>query len=220
MLRTSSTPLFRFGILLLGAALLLHPVQAAAGEVQGSVVLSQRGNRLAVNRYPGAAGGNQPHPVVPIPAVAVLSAAGTTARAAAPARMAQRDTAFAPPLLVIPVGTTVAFPNEDPFFHNVFSYSRPKRFDLGRYPRGESKSVTFDQPGAVKLFCEVHKWMRAAILVVTSPHHAVVAENGSFRIPDVPAGRYTLTIWHFDRGEVERVVDVPAQGAVNVQITL
>ena len=86
------------------------------------------------------------------------------------------------------MGATVSFPNGDPLFHNVFSYSRAKRFDLGRYPKGESKTVVFDKPGYVKVLCEVHKWMRAGILVVENPYHAVVQESGRFQFDEVPAG--------------------------------
>ncbi|MBI4520487.1 MAG: DUF2012 domain-containing protein, partial [Gemmatimonadetes bacterium] len=114
----------------------------------------------------------------------------------------------------------VEFPNQDPFLHNVFSYSSPRRFDLGRYPQGESKSVRFDLPGIVKVYCEVHRWMRAAIIVVENPYHAVVAEDGTFAIADVPAGRYELVIWHMDLGEKTVEVVVPAQGTVRIDTTL
>ncbi len=134
--------------------------------------------------------------------------------------MMQHDTAFVPSTLAIPVGTTVSFPNDDPFFHNVFSYSRTKRFDLGRYPKGTAKEVTFDEPGIVKVYCEVHNFMRAVIVVTENPFSSVVAEDGSFRIDGVPPGTYTLVIWHADLGEVEQSVVVPADGAVHVKATL
>ena len=102
-------------------------------------------------------------------------------------RLAQQDTTFVPAALVITVGTTVDFPNRDPFFHNVFSYSKTKRFDLGRYPRGESKEVRFDSPGIVKVYCEVHKSMRSLVAVVESPFHAVADSLGRFVIRDVPS---------------------------------
>ena len=132
----------------------------------------------------------------------------------------QQDTAFAPPVLVVPVGTAVEFPNRDPFFHNVFSYSSTKRFDLGRYPRGESRTVTFDRAGIVKVYCEIHQWMRSAVVVVENPFHAEVRADGGFTIPGVPPGRYKLAVWDFDRGQ--RVVDVtvPAQGAARVDVSL
>jgi hypothetical protein len=94
--------------------------------------------------------------------------------------MTQRDTTFVPSVVAVRAGGTVDFPNGDPFFHNVFSYSSAQRFDLGRYPQGESKSVTFDEPGIVELFCEVHEFMRGAVVVTENPFHAVVAEDGRF----------------------------------------
>lgn len=110
-------------------------------------------------------------------------------------KMSQKDAMFEPSVLAVPVGTTVEFPNLDPFFHNVFSYSKTKKFDLGRYPRGESQDVTFDTPGVVQIFCEIHYSMRAYVHVVTTPYAAVSNERGEFVIPDVKAGSYTLRVW-------------------------
>jgi len=124
--------------------------------------------------------------------------------------MAQRDTAFEPGALVVPVGATVSFPNGDPFFHNVFSYSSPARFDLGRYPRGEAKDVTFDKPGIVKVYCEVHEFMRAIIVVTESPFAAVAEGEGRFRIAGIPPGTYTFVVWHPDLDPVERRLRVTA----------
>jgi len=123
-------------------------------------------------------------------------------------------------VLVIPVGTSVDFPNQDPFFHNVFSYSSAKRFDLGRYPRGESRRVVFDRPGVVKVYCEIHQWMRSAVVVVENPFHAEVGTDGSFSIAGVPPGRYRLAVWDFDRGQRTVEVAVPAQGSARVDVRL
>ena len=130
----------------------------------------------------------------------------------------QQGESFRPTLLVVPVGATVTFPNGDPQFHNVFSYSRAKRFDLGRYPRGESKAVTFDKPGYVKVLCEVHKWMRAGVLVVDNPYYAIVPESGRFRFDGVPAGRYRVVVETFDR-RAQADVTIPEGGAANVTLT-
>jgi hypothetical protein len=121
---------------------------------------------------------------------------------------------------VVGVGTTVSFPNADPFFHNVFSYSSAKRFDLGRYPRGESKQVVFEEAGIVDVFCEVHEFMRSAVVVVESPYHAIVGDDFRFVIGDVPPGEYTLVVWHADLGMVEQQVTVTAGTAVRVSIEL
>jgi plastocyanin len=145
---------------------------------------------------------------------------GGRAPAAGRAVMGQRDERFEPALLVVTAGSTVEFPNHDPFFHNVFSYSRPARFDLGRYPRGESKEVQFDAPGVVRVYCEVHESMRAAIIVVENPYWAEPDDDGRFRIDGVPPGTYTLVAWHPDRREREVRVVVTAGESTRAEIDL
>src|SRR5437868_2233911 len=159
---------------------------AAAGGIEGKVTVRQLPAKV-VNRYAGA-GGMAARSIQPVAAIVYIegAVAGRNATAARSPEMAQEDTAFAPGMLVVPTGTTVRFPNHDSFFHNVFSYSKTKRFDLGRYPKGESKSVTFDASGGVSVFCEIHKWMRGAILVVDNPFYATVGSDGSFSIANVP----------------------------------
>jgi len=111
----------------------------------------------------------------------------------APEIISQQDTAFVPALLTVSPGVTVDFANEDPFFHNVFSYSQAKRFDLGRFPAGESKSVTFEETGIVKVYCEVHDFMRAVVLVLDTPYHSLVSEatagkvNGTLSLEPIGA---------------------------------
>ncbi|HEX2078720.1 MAG TPA: carboxypeptidase regulatory-like domain-containing protein [Longimicrobium sp.] len=192
----------------------------AGGTVEGLVELSPRAARRVAATYPGAGGGT--HLVGAVPPVAFIagSVGGAPAASAQPRRLEQRDTSFRPALLVVPVGARVEFPNGDPFFHNVFSYSPAKRFDLGRYPRGESRAVTFDRPGVAKVYCEIHQWMRAAVVVVENPFHATVGADGRFRIAGVPAGRRRLTVWDVDRGERTVEVTVPASGTVRVQVRL
>jgi plastocyanin len=108
----------------------------------------------------------------------------------------QRDERFSPHVLPIVRGTTVEFPNEDPLFHNVFSLSRAKEFDLGRYPRGASRSVAFDQTGIVQVFCHIHSDMSAVVLVLDNGYFAVPDSSGRYAIPDLPPGEYTLVAWH------------------------
>ena len=132
----------------------------------------------------------------------------------------QQDTAFVPAVLVVPPGATVDFGNEDPFFHNVFSYSQAKRFDLGRYPAGESKAVTFEESGIVKVYCEVHDFMRAVVLVLDSPYHSPVSEDGSFTIRGVPPGTYEVVAWHTDLDEQVIPVTVIGGETATVEVTL
>jgi plastocyanin len=215
-------PVLRPALLLVAAlvGLLLAPPAAEAGTIEGRLILEEQRSRLLRGPYPV---GGVVRRVESLPAVAMLlgPVRGNAApRDGQPVRVVQRDTAFHPAVVVVGPGTSVAFPNDDPFFHNVFSYSRPRRFDLGRYPRGESKSVRFDSPGIVKIFCEIHNWMRGAVVVTENPFHALVGVDGRFRITDVPAGRHRLRIWHFDRGETEVEVVVPETGTVRVELTL
>jgi plastocyanin len=190
------------------------------GSIEGVVTIQPRAPRRIANRYP--AGDPAARTLQEIPTVAYLEGVvpGSTGAPQRPFEIVQQDTAFLPAALVVPVGSTVAFPNRDPFFHNVFSYSPAKRFDLGRYPSGESKSVVFDAPGVVKIYCEVHDHMRSAVVVVQNPHHAVVGEDGRFDITGVPAGRYRLVVWHAELRPWEGEVIVPENGVVQVRVTL
>ena len=127
---------------------------------------------------------------------------------------------FSPRVLAIQVGTTVEFPNRDPIYHNVFSVSPAKRFDLGKYAQGHSRRVRFDKPGLVNVYCDIHSDMAAWVYVV--PHHvfAQASASGRFALPDVPAGHYTLVAWHPDHGEKTFEVDVPAKGDATVTVHL
>ena len=109
--------------------------------------------------------------------------------------MDQRNEAFVPHLLAVTVGTIVDFPNNDRTYHNVFSLSKPRRFDLGRYATGRSKSIRFDRPGIVRVFCEIHSHMNAFILVFTHRFFSVSDVDGHYQIDGVPAGTYTLVAW-------------------------
>jgi len=115
----------------------------------------------------------------------------------------QKDLQFHPQVLPILVGTTVDFPNRDNLFHNVFSYSRTKEFDLGRYPRDDSRSVLFDKPGLVRVYCDIHAHMNATVMVLPHPYFATPNDDGSFVIRRVPEGKYSIVLW-IDRDVVER----------------
>ena len=179
--------------------------------------MPERRGRRTTERYQSSSG--ESRDVQDVPAVVYIAGPVRGAAPRSPGRLelTQRGEAFRPELVVVPVGATVSFPNGDPLFHNVFSYSRARRFDLGRYPQGEAKTVVFDKPGYVKVLCEVHKWMRAGILVVENPYHAVLQESGRFRFDEVPAGRYRVIVETFDR-RAQADVQVPEGGTATVTL--
>jgi plastocyanin len=134
--------------------------------------------------------------------------------------MDQRNETFVPHVLAITVGTVVDFPNSDKTFHNVFSYSRPQRFDLGRYAVGRSKSVRFDRPGVVRVFCDIHSHMNAFILVFSHPFFDVTDAEGRFRLDNIPAGTYTVVGWYEGDPRTSRAVTVPPGGLVDLELVV
>lgn len=110
-------------------------------------------------------------------------------------KMDQLNQVFLPHLLAVTVGTTVEFPNDDPMFHNVMSLAKGNAFDLGRYPKGRSRSVRFDTPGVVPVVCDIHAHMSAYILVFSHRYFAITDDEGRYAMPNVPAGTYTLKVW-------------------------
>lgn len=214
--------LHRSAVLALCAGLTALPggtISAQTGSVEGTVALEPPPPpRRTANRYGGGVAAAEAVQRVPAVVYVLGSSSGSAPRASA--EMVQRDTAFAPAAVVVGVGGTVEFPNADPFFHNVFSYSSAQRFDLGRYPQGESKSVGFPEAGIVSVFCEVHDKMRGVIIVAENPHHAIVADDGSFRIDGLPAGEHRLAFWSADHRPVERTVTVTAGQTSRVDVEL
>jgi plastocyanin len=120
----------------------------------------------------------------------------TTTTPRAHYRLLQRNKRFDPGLLVVPVGSVVDFPNYDPWFHNVFSLYRGKRFDLGLYQAGAKKSVKFDRIGPSYLFCNIHSEMTGVVLVVDSDFFGITDKSGHYSIPKVAPGRYVLQVWY------------------------
>lgn len=112
------------------------------------------------------------------------------------ATMEQKNRRFAPDLLVIPAGSKVSFPNGDAIFHNVFSLSKPKSFDLGNYPKGQTRQLTFPEPGIVFVNCHLHPNMGAVIFVTPNRWSTRADASGNFRLTDVPPGNYTIVAWH------------------------
>lgn len=137
-----------------------------------------------------------------------------------PVVLDQVNLMFVPHVLPVLVGTTVAFPNSDEVRHNVFSPSPARRFNLGTYPKGVSRTVTFDKPGEVALLCNVHAEMSAYVIVVETPYFAVSAKDGSYTIRNVPPGKYVLKTWHEKLKPQTREVEVPEGGSVTVDLEL
>jgi plastocyanin len=135
-------------------------------------------------------------------------------------KLAQKGQAFDPRVVVVPVGGTVDFPNMDPIYHNVFSVSPTRRFDLGKYPRGQSRSITFPKPGQVNVFCDIHSDMAAFILVVPDRHWTRPAADGTYALPDLPPGRCRLRAWHPDFPARVFEVDLPASGDLTLDVSL
>ena len=128
----------------------------------------------------------------------------------------QVNETFVPQMLAIQTGETVRFPNDDPFFHNVFSLSGARSFDLGRYPKNQVRSVKFDRPGIVKVFCHIHSHMNAVIRVFDHPYFCRAGSDGTFSIAQVPEGTYTIVAWH-ERLKPQRQV-IRVQPGENVSI--
>jgi plastocyanin len=132
------------------------------------------------------------------------------AAASASAEVAQHDRRFVPDLVVVPAGSVVSFPNMDPIFHNVFSMSKVKTFDLGSYDQGETRKVQFTKSGIVEVFCRLHPNMAATIVITPNRWYARADRSGQYRIRDVPPGKYTLVAWHKAAGFYRKTIVVEA----------
>ena len=135
-------------------------------------------------------------------------------------RMDQRNETFIPNVLAVTVGSVVDFPNNDSTYHNVFSLSKPKRFDLGRYAQGRSKSVRFDRPGIVRVFCDIHSHMSAFIVVFNHRYFDTTDAEGRYRIDGIPSGTYSVAAWHDGTNRDSRTVTIPDSGAVELDFVV
>lgn len=136
------------------------------------------------------------------------------------ATLDQRNKRFEPDLLVIPIGSTVVFPNLDPIFHNIFSLSRTQSFDLGYYSEGRSRSVEFSRAGIVQVYCHVHPEMHAVIVVTSTPWSGKPQPDGVFSWTNVSPGKYRLYVWQRSVGLIHKNLVVPKTGEVHVNIAL
>lgn len=214
-------------LVLIGAV----PRPTCAGVIHGTVTVPPRtvpAVAASMNAYPGRVGSMAAMQVIERGRVgdAVLFVDRVPARAESALaasrgempRLAQKDQCFVPRVVAIAAGMKVDFPNLDPIYHNVFSFSPARRFDLGKYPRGNSRQVVFPKPGLVNVYCDIHTSMEAFVLVL--PHHGIARPSvtGDFALPDLPAGHYVLHAWHPDLGEQKVGVDIPASGDVTADV--
>jgi plastocyanin len=150
--------------------------------------------------------------LAPMPPLAVIYLEGSFPKPKMPAtkQMSQKDLAFLPVLLPVQLGTRVEFPNLDDTYHNIFSFSPAKRFDLGRYRADERPipSVLFDVPGLVTVRCDIHEHMRALILVLDTPYFTMSESDGHFRLSGLPPGHYTLKAWLTSKTTREQPVNL------------
>ena len=209
-------------------AVALSPAGPAAfvsttGRIVGTVTLvSPGGAPLQSGAYPSRRVARRVPPPSELANV-VVSVKDVPAAAMVPTSkkaISQRDQSFVPRVAAITRGSVVEFPNLDSYFHNVFSLSRGASFDLGRYPKGESRSRTFMHPGLVKVYCHLHSEMSATIVVFDHPFYTVPSTDGSFVLDEVPVGRYRLAAWHERIGESVKPIDVTPGGTTRATFVL
>jgi plastocyanin len=126
------------------------------------------------------------------------------------AQMEQQNRRFAPDLVVIPAGSSVSFPNFDPIFHNVFSLSKAKSFDLGNYSKGQTRIVAFPKPGIVAVYCHLHPNMAGTVVVTPNQWGVSVDPTGQYTLTNVPPGKYTVVAWHKTGGTFRKSIEVTA----------
>ena len=195
------------------------------GTITGHVKLTPRikGRALPSTAYPARAVGRHDPTAVPEIKNVVVYLKDVAFRGALPATKAvlhQEHETFLPHVLAITRGSTVDFPNDDPIFHNVFSLSSAATFDLRRYPQGQSRAQTFSKAGIVKVYCNIHSHMSASVLVLDNPYFATPDLDGTFTLPNVPAGSYAIVGWHERVGERSEPIQVAAGKSASVELSL
>jgi plastocyanin len=195
------------------------------GRVIGRVRLATKvpGRALASTAYPRRTVGDHAPPALPDIRNVVVYIQDAVHRGALPPRRAelrQEHETFIPHTVAITRGSSVDFPNGDPFFHNVFSLSRPANFNLGRYSRGQNRAREFTKAGTIKVYCDIHSHMSATILVFDHPYFTIPELDGSFELPAVPVGQYTIVGWHERVGERTDRIRVEAGKAASIELTV
>lgn len=223
MLAPSSDGGYHYRVLRFVLALVLFAAAPPARDgatVSGKVTVSKDAKKKAVIiRYTGTKVETRKEPAA---SLAVVWIKGAPAAKTEPRKVeiVQQGLEFRPRVVAVPVESRIDFPNGDDLFHNVFSLSPGNDFDLGKYPKGDPDHFrTFPKKGRIDLRCHVHDHMRAYIHVFDHPYFAVAAEDGSYSIPQVPPGKYTLVVWKEDYQELQREIEVKAEGLkVDVEI--
>lgn len=221
-------PRASLGAMLAAAALLAPGLDAAQTPAGGAIRGRLDIRRLATLPQPrptvSELGGRQPHAAPDVRrGLVYLDVAPRSAfddREPGRAVMDQRNETFLPRLLAVQTGTTVDFPNSDSTYHNVFSLSRARRFDLGRYAAGKTKSVRFDRPGVVRVFCDIHSHMSAFVVVFNHPYFRVTDAEGRFRIDNVPPGTYTVVGWYEGEARTQRAVTVTSGAVADLELVV
>jgi plastocyanin len=190
------------------APILALPALLQGGTITGRVELVDKGGRKATDLS---------DVVVYVDGARVKPKPAT---ATATATMIMKGKSFNPHVVVVPVGGTVQFPNEDPIFHNAFSVSGDNRFDMELYKRPKVGSFTFQHPGIVKVYCNIHPQMSAVVVVRDNPLFTKAAVDGSFTIENVPAGKYVVKAWHERGGDAGSEVTVTETGTTQARFTL
>jgi plastocyanin len=197
---------------------------ADTGRIIGRVRLTSKtpGKPLATSAYPRRSIGDHDAPILPEIRNVVVYLKDTPFRGAPPvkgAELRQERETFIPHTAAITRGSSVDFPNGDPFFHNVFSLSRAANFNLGRYARGQSRAREFTKAGVVKVYCDIHSHMSATILVFDHPYFTIPELDGTFEL-SAPAGDHTVVGWHERVGERAERVRVEAGKATTISLTV
>jgi plastocyanin len=215
MLRKSSLILSAFAVLAIGAeaqnitGTILIEKRLTKRSVTPSVSVYQRGTAAKL----GAS--EQDDPLGFERSRVIIYLEGPDQASSAPAfhsatKIEQLDRRFSPDIVAVPVGSTVSFPNMDPIFHNIFSLSKPRSFDLGSYDKGETRTVLFPKPGIVEIYCHLHPNMAATVVVTPNRWYAQSDKSGHYRIQDVPPGNYTIVAWHKSAGFFRKSIVVDA----------
>jgi len=209
--------------------LLVLALPGFAGEIQGHAIISKRLAKRTLSPVvynlrgvtPHGESTSEPGSASEFDRLAIVLEGGNQPpKAPETVVIDQRNIRFDPDLVIVPVGSTVQFPNSDPIFHNIFSLSKTQPFDLGFYPQHQSRTVKFTHAGIVQVYCHIHANMNAAIVVTSSPWFVKPASDGSFAWGGVPAGHYRVVAWHKVAGFFRTEIDVPENGKVETTIRI